>query len=177
MYDRDTVCALQRFLDANKVDGDHGRFTDASLAAFLNCHAPKGAKHVPMGPIFGPNYTNKPIVLKLQQFLNAFPALSESITNNRDLVRHYNASMAAVDASVGSGSLAARDECLDRVYIRETGVWCAQTTRGLQNVLNKVHRGADFDEAVAAVAMLPAERMQHLGDARERTSGSACTIA
>ena len=64
-YTEATVEALQRFLDSNRVDGDHGRFTDSSLAAFLNAAFPQSA-HAPMGPIFGPNYTNKPIVLKLQ---------------------------------------------------------------------------------------------------------------
>jgi hypothetical protein len=64
-YTKATVEALQRFLDSNRVDGDHGRFTDSSLAAFLNVAFPQSA-HAPMGPIFGPNYTNKPIVLKLQ---------------------------------------------------------------------------------------------------------------
>jgi hypothetical protein len=64
-YNHATVCALQKFLDSNKIDGDHGRFTDASLIAFLNTHFAQ-ASHVPMGPIFGPNYSNKAIVMKLQ---------------------------------------------------------------------------------------------------------------
>jgi hypothetical protein len=76
-YSKFTVQALQRFLDSNRVDGDHGRFTDSSLAAFLNAAFPQSA-HAPMGPIFGPNYTNKPIVLKLQVHLMT---LAEDVQN------------------------------------------------------------------------------------------------
>ena len=54
-----------------------------------------------------------------------------------------------VAAAVASGGGDLHTE-VEYVCVAETGVWDAQTTKGLQNLLNKCHRAQDWEAAVAA---------------------------
>ncbi len=53
-------------------------------------------------------------------------------------------------ASVESGGGADLHSQVAHVCVTENGVWDSQTTKGLQNLLNKCHRAQDWEAAVAA---------------------------
>ena len=52
--------------------------------------------------------------------------------------------------SVASGGGTDLHSHVNHVCVPETGVWDRETTKGLQNVLNKCHRAQDWEAALAA---------------------------
>jgi hypothetical protein len=83
------------------------------------------------------------------------------------MVKRYQAQRASMASNVASGSPMARLEGDDWIIIKENGVWCRNTTKGLQNLLNRCHRAVDFEHAVQAAAS--PEQMQHLSSAHDRS--------
>lgn len=73
-YGSSSATVLQKFLGIN-ADGDHGRFTDLALAAFLNTHHTEHA-HVYMPFVFAQVVSRAPLISKLQHFLRAHPLIS-----------------------------------------------------------------------------------------------------
>ncbi len=52
--------------------------------------------------------------------------------------------------SVASGGGTDLHSHVNHVCVAETGVWDSQTTKGLQNLLNRCHRAQDWEAALAA---------------------------
>jgi hypothetical protein len=261
VYEGETVQALQRFVDANRADGQHGRFTDYALAIFLNTHFPgrvwagdaeasdahlrqlkraalhashdhehsaavgqsnahqhqhgtesadavnqsgqvekeeeekksavpdekkemgvSGAApapsvlvmdevHVP--GLFAPNFNRVPLIRKLQRFLGAYPEVTHCVLVGQDLSlaeKQPDESHAATEkidesnvlsvskggsdaaekksSSTKAATVACSPDKQELIRITETGVWDENTTRGLQMMLNRVHRADQFEQAV-----------------------------
>lgn len=118
-YDEATILALQHFVDGHFKDGKDSPVNDYGLAIFLNTRLRlHDYPHVPMGFWGSQTFDRAPITKKLQRFLNSYPEISGCHSN-----------------------------CAE-TRVPETGKWCEATTRGVQNLLNKVYDMHDFDAAV-----------------------------